>query len=183
MQLKNNLYLTIGLFTGAVVLLAAFGLYPLFGMVIKNSQKIVEYRAQGALFSTQNIALEDFKKNYASYQKQLETVESFFVDSANPVAFIEFLETAAEASGVDVEIISVKSPDEKSALATRAVTFQVAAYGGFLPVLEFFQRAELGPYLVKVGQVSVRKPDVTATNEKNLGKGVVLNVTMEVLSK
>ena len=180
---KNKIFITpiIGLLIS--FLLIVFLIWPVFMDIEAGSKEMLAQKGESSYIEIQNSKLESFKKNYESYKPNLERIDLSFVDSQDPVAFINFLEESASASNIEAEISLSQAFEKTSALSSLAISLNVSAEGGFLNVLRFAEELENGHYLIEINKLTIRRAaGLLAKNDKNSGD-VRADFLINVLAK
>lgn len=146
-------------------------IYPAFLSIKGGSGEILAKKGEMAALDMQSKELDAFKKNYIEYAPNFVRIDNTFVDAANPIEFIKFLETTAVEAGVGVEINVSSLP-----------RLQASVKGYFLDVLQFLEKIENGPYLLNVQKLVIAQ-DSDAAEGKNIQKSVIANFTLEVVTR
>lgn len=182
MKARNKMYTITGVFLLLCFMLLAFFIYPVFLDIEKISKDILSKKIEAASLDVQNRELEAFKKNYKEYGASLEKVHQSFVDTQNPVGFIEFLEKIAADSNVDPDINLNTPPKKEGQAGTSPTVFQIFIKGDFLDILAFSEQLERGPYLIKVKNVSIKKVEKSTAGKGDGRKSVEANFLIEAVA-
>ncbi len=179
----NKVY-SISIIFGAVsLLLVAFLIYPALSDIQKISDDILRDKNSAALITAEAGDLDNFNKNYPSYEANLKKIDQLFVDSDNPIEFIKFLENTADASGVAADINLSSNAPSRAAIASPTTVFQIRATGEFSKMLKFANRLETRDYLIKIQNISLTRSFVQAVDGKAVAKGVDANFIIEAVAK
>ncbi len=131
--------------------------------IIRGSAEIISQKGQDEFIELQNAELVRFKANREAYLPNFEKIASSFVDSNNPVNFIEFLENITSKSRVKSEIVWPNVRGD-SAAKNSSLDFTILVEGQFLDILNFSEKLEYGPFLVEIKSLSVRKNEIEKGN-------------------
>jgi len=173
METKKKIYIIASAFFLIAMFLILFFIYPLFKEISKKSRELVTQRNNLLFLEGQFNEVEKFKKNYETYRPNLDKIDNLFVDSQNPVNFIEYLEETASASGIELKISAPTILKEKTSLYDK---FQFSSTGGFSGTLKFIKNLETGPYLVQIQNISIG-------NIKDSQTSVGANIAIKVFAK
>ena len=167
MKLQNKNYIISTIFGSVTLALIIIFIYPCFNDVKENSQELFAAKKELILLNAQIRELENFDDNYTSYQPNIEKTNQLFVDSKNPIDFIQFLETIASDFGITIEM-SLLVPLTKGSKTEPwpNITFQVSSKGIFSNFLQFFERLEQSPYLIEAQNLTIKR-----LSDKELGIG------------
>ena len=145
------------LIPGAIILFLLFGaVNTIFSQVKKESENII-FQKKELLASEAKIEnFRDFEANVKKYQSDLEKIDKLFIDAAEPIGFIEFLESEASGSKISIAI-SPPVLKGKGNDFWPALEFAVSIKGSFPDFSEFLERLESAPYLVRVTSLHVNK--------------------------
>ncbi|MCX6719921.1 MAG: hypothetical protein NTV36_02330 [Candidatus Staskawiczbacteria bacterium] len=141
-------------------------------MVQKNAAANVEIARQKIILSMKTEQIKKFKADYDARKKNFDEVDQIFVDSQNPVDFIEFIENISDAEHINSKI-SVSSQTGENQLF-----FQIRTTGNYVHTFNFVRKLETGPFAVEINQFNVSK--LTA---KDSGDGVIADISISVLSR
>lgn len=154
MKAKNNLFITSLPFVLVSFMLIVFLVYPTFQDVKHLSGEIASNKERISFLYMQNNELNSFKKNMSAYSLNLNRAEKVFMDPANPVEFVKFLEKAASSLGIQV-VINLINTNQGTNVPESA--FQVYAVGNLQAMVKFSEQLEHGPYLLSVSRLSLSK--------------------------
>jgi hypothetical protein len=164
MKENNKIYVILLIFAIIILLLSIFLVWPLLKDIEKNSNDLISAKNNIISLSVQTKATENFKINYENYKSNLDKIEQMFVDSSNPVNFIEFLEDVAYNYQV-IPQINLSSTDSQG-----FISLQVSSKGEFLKVLNFIKKIEVGPYLVEVQNLTIKNSNESKDEQINIFK-------------
>lgn len=180
---KNPIYIKIAIFLLADILIIIFGIYPIVKDIKASINELAFGQKNMAFLENQVNEIENFKKNASLYKDNIDKAISMFINSENPVDFIEFLETASSSSEITSEIsIPANKEDTKSATAI----FQISAIGKFSNVIKFLEKIESGNYLVKVQNLTLKKIEdssLSKTAKRVTSDNVKATLLISVISK
>jgi len=152
MKNNNKIYIILSIFAAASLILIVFFILSIFKGIEGSSKELVSTKNNIDTLSAQTNATEDFQKNYGSYKPNLDKVNGLFIDSSNPVDFIEFLEGEAASSKIRVQI---SLPPSSPGLQHFAA-FQISSKGDFSGVLDFLKKIEKGAYLAEIENLTIK---------------------------
>ncbi len=166
---KKKIYMVISVFVSIALILIFVLIIPLVAEIKKNSFDLVSAKNNLVALGAQVKEITSFKDGYASYRPNFEKVDGVFIDPANPVDFIEFLEQTAYDTGVTAKISLAPS----SSGPQQAVSFTISSKGSFASVLEFVKKLETASYLVEIGSLNIRDlVENQGTNKKTSSTGL-----------
>jgi hypothetical protein len=152
MDTKKQIYIIISVFLLLLLLLILFFIWPLFREVKKSSESLSLQIKDAITLERQLQEAEKFQQKYESYQPGFQKIESMFVDSSNPVTFIEFLENIAQNKNIKLQISAPLFSIEKG---LTFANLQLFASGSFSGIIKFIKEIELGPYLIQTQNLSL----------------------------
>lgn len=179
--MKNikKLYSPLIIFSLISLSLIVFLIYPTFSDIKKSSKEVVLSKEMISNIFVQDRQLESFKKSFSQYETNLTKADRMFVDPENPVEFIKFLEKTAFGLGISINInLDVDSKEKDSEFLLSS--FRISAKGVLPNILEFSQKLENGPYLLKINQLSL---DNNLSEAERENKMVWANFLINVLNK
>jgi hypothetical protein len=175
MEIKKEIYISASASFLLIVSLSLFFIFPLINEITQTSKKMSLQINDRILLKSQFNEAGNFKQKYESYQTSLDKIDNMFVDSKNPVAFIEFLEKTASDFGINLQISAPSLINEGALTYSK---FQLSTSGGFSGTLKFLKKIESGEYLIKIQNLSV------ANNESaKQATQTATNITIKALSK
>ena len=175
MPVKNRIYIIIGLFSLAALCLVVLAVLPLLNNIKDESNQYSMLKNSAAVSESQFVQASKFEKDYQNYKSNLDKADRLFVDSNNPVDFIEFLERTANDAGIQLQI----SPPTFSKDEGGYATFQLSYSGDFPKIMKFLRNLEFGPYLVDVQTLAIGRPTAA---QKTSGE-TQANLLIKVLTK
>lgn len=101
--------------------------------------------------------IESFNNKYSGLNPNLEKIDQLFVDSKNPVSFIEFLEKISSDSQINSVIALQSSLQKEKVSGWQYLTFNISCDGDYLKTLKFLERLENSPYLIEVSNIAIKK--------------------------
>lgn len=150
MKVSNKKIYILGV---AVLLLVLIIILPLLYLIRKSSQELVAQKKELVSFQQKEKSFKDLQEKYEFYQKDLEKIDSLFVDPALPIEFIKFLEKSALNSQASIKVSlteEVKEPEP-------AISFSISFSGFFSNLFKFIDKLENGPYLIEIVNFNVKK--------------------------
>ncbi len=152
MASKNKIYIILGIFITLSLILVVCSVF-LFNGIIKKSKELLAGEEKIVVSEREFKDIEAFKKQYGDFEPNLEKIDQLFVDSHNPVGFIEFLEKTALGYGLSINM----SIPSFSGATTVTGAFQFYLTGGFPSIFGFIKEIENGPYLIQIKSLSITK--------------------------
>lgn len=140
----------------AIVLLAILA-YGMFGALLRTSARTGAAKQEAAFMQLQAVQLDDFKFRYPELQENLDKISGLFVDGSNPVDFITFLEGISRGANVQSEVSISPAAGKEGATQARNMMFLISLRGDFSDILDFSEKLEAAPYLVKVNSFKVAR--------------------------
>src|SRR3989344_2627105 len=153
---KNSIYTATSIFGLVILISILFVIIPLLGEIGK------------------------FKNNYELYKPNFNKIDQLYVDPKNPVDFFKFLE--AEASYYKIKSI-VSLSANLTGKNIQFINFKISTQGNFVDILAFLEKIETGPYLIKAGNLIIKKmPQADISKKSNL-EIVAADFSMEAYIK
>lgn len=160
-------------------------IYPIMSGIRRGGIDIATTKDQIAHADEQRQQLVNFEANSQNYKPYLESLDKSFVDPVNPIDFITFLENAALAAAVDIDI-KLLPLQQTSGGASSQIMLQISLSGDFGGILEFINHVERGPYLAMVQKVTIQNQTKDASmpgGAKIVREGVAANLILQVTPK
>ncbi|MCD6500868.1 hypothetical protein J7K42_02525 [bacterium] len=183
MTAKRKIYLINLSFLTVFCLGIIFGVLPLLAEIKKSSEDLRFQKRAFNLFQNQLTDLENFQKDYSSYQSTLEKIKKSFVSPDVPIRFIEFLEKEARESEIEIEIfpLTFSSPQSDS---WKSTGFRIFVGGPFSNCLRFLERLEQSSYLVEIFQLNIERMGEKGQRRfESLSPGdVIFNISLKTFS-
>jgi hypothetical protein len=181
---KSQIFIITSGFILIVLLFAAFIIIPLFNTIKDESQEVVSQRNNAFMSKSQSEQAKNFEKNYEVYRPNLEKIETLFVDSQNPVDFIEFLEKSASVLGGQVQI---STPSFYQEGISKVGTFNLSFVGDFSNAVKFLRQLEFGPFLISMKSLNMENHNDLSQKQDNTNKTTKkiqqTTVSIKVLAK
>ncbi len=152
MASKNKIYIISGIFAVLPLFLIACCIF-LFNGIVKKSKELLAGEEKVVVLQKEFDDIEAFKKQYNSYEPNLEKIDQLFIDSHNPVDFIEFLEKTTSDYGIE---LNMSVPSFSTGLPI-AGDFNVSLSGSFSKIFWFIKEIENGPYLIQIKNLDISK--------------------------
>ncbi len=149
----------------ALLSYAVFLIWSLLGEIMKSSRDLISSEGKISAMEVQVGEAEIFKNNYSKYAPNLEKMDQLFVDKANPVDFIKFLEDTAGSSQLDLKISLPPSLQSSSASVQNFIALQLSAKGKFSDALDFTKKIEMGPYLIEIENLTIQGSQEVANGQ------------------
>jgi len=136
--------------------LIVFCVWPIFNGIKKDSNDFISAKNDIVAMDAQNVETENFKQNIGVYEPSLEALSKMFVDPADPVNFIKFLEDTASGDKVSSKISLPPSSQDSTKPVQNFILFQFSSKGGFLDMKDFLKKIEAGPYLIEIENLTIQ---------------------------
>ncbi|MBI3337086.1 MAG: type 4a pilus biogenesis protein PilO [Candidatus Staskawiczbacteria bacterium] len=144
-----------------------FLIYPALRDVKNISKEIFLSKSKVISLNEQNMELNNFKKKYNNYSYNLEKVDQLFVDSKDPVNFIEFLEKTANDSGIGTDVKLDISLSKEGFNNLPVAISSIYGTGQFLNILKFSEKLDASPYLMRIKDLTIKKSPQEPTVDFN----------------
>jgi Tfp pilus assembly protein PilO len=141
----------------SVIFLAIVGI--VIGPLVLGIEDIgtnIKEQDQNMLVLEERIAkAKEFRAFRAENEKDLAKLEKALVKAEMPLDFINFLEDVSKECQVISSFSPIASPKaEKDGLP--AISFQVVITGNFSSAMKFLKKIESGPYLIQIGNLTIK---------------------------
>jgi len=133
-----------------------FIIYPLFSGLRLAAKDLASQQANLVQLEAEKQNMRNFKMFRSVYQENLAKIDNLFINIAEPVNFIEFLEKESAQSHLAVEI-SPLAPKTVKDDVWSSMEFSLKLFGSFTNFLRFFDKLESGPYLIEALNLDVRR--------------------------
>ena len=150
MNEKNKFYIFLGGSVLALLALIILGAGPLCQELQKNRRALAMEENIIALFDRQVESLNRFQDKVFAGARQLDEVESFFVNPEAPIEFLKFLEEESAKLGLGLEITPFSVSDQEFSLA-----FDLKFGGSVQDCFKFISRLENSPFLFQISRFTV----------------------------
>lgn len=151
---------------GIVILI--FSVYFLFNQIKEESQNLILQKNRLAELEIRSESFKKIQETRNIYQLNLEKINKLFINLAEPINFIEFLEKEAEAVQLSIEITPFSQREAKEG-SWPFMNFQLVFEGSFSNFLKFLERIESNSrFLIEVQNLNIRR---ITEKEKELAKG------------
>lgn len=154
METKKQIYIISSTFVLTIFFLLLFLVFPILNDIKQNSKDFANQKNSTYVLADEFDQAKEFQTNNKNFSVELDAINNIFVDSKNPVKFIQFLEKMASESNVSMEISKPYFVKEKSILIA---FLQLSVVGDFSSILKFTAIVESGNYLVKLQDLSIQK--------------------------
>jgi len=181
MKTDRKIIISLLVFILVISLCVIFIIYPLFNEIRKESEDLFAQKNILAGLEIKAKNLQKFQVTYENYEPDLEKINEVFVNPAEPVSFIEFLEKQASQSQLFIEILPLV-PEKAGKDLWPSMNFHLVLAGSFPDFLKFFEKLELSPYLIETLNLNTRRlyeGNIKAEKFKGFSVGDV-NVSLSV---
>jgi hypothetical protein len=176
MKTNNKIRIILLVFALASLFLVIFFIWPLLKEIDKNSRDLISAGKNIVILAAQSGETENFKNNYESYKPNLEKIDSLFIDPADPVNFIKFLEDTAAGDQVTLQISSPPSSQNSAKKGPNFIMFQFSSKGSFSQMSDFSRKIEMGPYVIEIENLTIQNaegfPVSASPEDKNISKNI-----------
>jgi len=174
MENNNKIYITLSVFGLLSLFLIIFFIWPTLKEIKINSENLVSAKNDIVILSAQTAETKNFEKNYENYKPNLEKIDQLFIDSSNPVDFIEFLENTAGNSQITSQISlppsSQNFQQSQGGASKDSIIFQFNSKGNFSDIMDFSKKIEAGPYFTEIESLTIQNLEASGTGVKSVPK-------------
>lgn len=161
MDIKKQIYIIISVLSLSLLFLILFFIWPLFKEIEQSSKSLALQKKSAVNLELQLEEAKKFKQKYESYRPAFQKIDSMFIDSSNPVKFIEFLENTAQNQNIKLQISAPLFSKEKD---LTFANLQLSASGDFSGIIKFIKEIEAGPYLIQTQNLNIENRKTTTAN-------------------
>jgi len=144
----------------------------LVGLVIRPLISNIKYSSENLVFQKERLAelenksenIKKFQIAYGSRQANFEKMNRLFINKEEPINFIKFLEKEAKTAHLSIEITPVTVKTVASDFWP-STDFSLTLNGSFPHFLQFLNRLESSPYLIKLSNLNLDKPGQSANGD------------------
>lgn len=148
----------ISVFLGIVILVfVTLLIYPKVLQIKKESENLVFQKNRLTGLEARIKNLKEFQTTYKTYRLDFERISQLFINSAEPIGFIEFLEREAAASRLPIEITPFSPQELMPGEYWPSMNFRLAITCPFPNFLEFLEKLESSPYLIEILNLDIRR--------------------------
>lgn len=152
MAIKKDIYIIILASFLLSLFLTLFFVCPLLKEIKQSSKTIISQKNSVFALKNKYDYAADFLSKSETYESNLEKMDRMFIDSQNPVVFIEFLEKTASESEVEVKI---STPSFLHEGPLSYAVLQLSCFGDFPKILRFVNALEMDSYLIDVKTLNI----------------------------
>ncbi len=175
-KIKKRIYITAAIYGLIASLLILFIIFFCLKTIKKNSEELVAGKSSIAFLENQVSEIEKFKNNYQSYEPNFNKINQLYVDQKNPVDLFKFLEKEASFYKIKSTVILSKNSLSQN---SQSINFEISIQGGFLDALNFLEKIETGPYLIKIKNLTIRKATENNIPKKSMSEIIEANFSIE----
>lgn len=135
---------------------AVFIIQPLISQIRKESNDFIFQKNQLAELEARIQNLKKFQQKYPLYQENLARINTLFINPAEPINFIEFLEKTAFNSQLSIEILPF-SPAKLEDDPWPSINFRLSLVGYPSNFLKFLEKLESAPYLIEILNLDIER--------------------------
>ncbi len=155
---NRKIYLSVLIIFLLCAAMVIFAVVPLYQQIKEKSEELVFQRRELVLQEQKDKNFDKFKEFYDNNKANLDKAETLLVDLDVPLDFINFLESIARESQIELGIASASSKAADSS-SWGFLTYQMTATGSFTSFLRFLTKIEASPYLTEVQGINIVKSD------------------------
>jgi len=155
---------------------------PLFNGIKEASNDLFCQKAALASFEAKTQNIQDFKVLYETEENNLTKIDDLFINSAEPINFIEFLEEESFNENLTIEI-SPLAPQTIKDDIWPSMNFKLNLFGSFPDFLKFFDKLEASPYLIEILNLNLRGMSVNELKREELKSFLTRDVEAVLLIK
>ena len=163
MKTKSKIYI-ISIFFLVFYTIIIFISFFLYNKIIEKSKNLTDEENKTMVLKNQMVEIEAFKIDNKLDGQNLEKIDNMFVDSQNPVDFVEFLDKSAADSGIKLNMSALTF--SKNGLSNSADS-QLSLIGNLPEIITFLKVIENGPYLIKINNLDITNDQLDITNVQN----------------
>ena len=179
MTSRKNIFIISGIL-GILTIIMIISSVFLFNEVVGASRNLLAEKQKIVISEKEFSELESFEARYDDYKSNLDKIEQLFISVKAPVVFIEFLEKIALGNNLELDM-SIPSVSQDG--STSLMSFQFSLIGNFSDIIRFTKIIENSPYLIKVGNINVKKYLAPNTDKKNISSVVRADFSVQALAK
>lgn len=152
----------------------------------RNSQEFLLERKALTLMEREFQEFENFEKNSAFYQSNLEKLDKLFLNPEVPIDFVQLLEEESKNIGLLIKISpSIITSREND--PWESIGFQILLTGSFPNCLKFLEKLQVSPWLLEVQRTEVKRiteKEFQSERLKDFSLGdVSLSIILKVYTK
>ena len=164
---------------GIVVLI--FLIYFLFNQIKEESRNLTLQKNRLAELEIRAENLKKFQETRNVYQPNLEKIKKLFINPAEPINLIEFLEKEAQLNHLSLEITPLSRAEAEK--LGPFMNFSLKLTGFFPDFLKFLERIESNTgFLIEIQQLSIKRV-VEKEKELEKEKGIEATLLIKVYSQ
>lgn len=122
----------------------------------RNSQEFLLERKMLTLMEREFQEFENFERDSAFYQSNLEKLDKLFLNPKVPIDFVQFLEEESGNIGLLIKISPSIITSRKSD-PWESIGFQILLTGSFPNCLKFLEKLQISPWLLEVQMTEVKR--------------------------
>ena len=122
----------------------------------RNSQQFLLEKKALTSMEREFQEFEDFERNSAFYQSNLEKLDKLFLNPEVPIDFIQFLEEESNNIGLLIKI-SPSIITSRESDPWESIGFQILLTGSFPNCLKFLEKLQVSPWLLEVQMTEVKR--------------------------
>jgi Tfp pilus assembly protein PilO len=149
LDFRQKFYFTIG-FLSLLFSLLLFGVvFPRFREIERAFESLRAAKQERSSLELQLASLREFATRLDELDNEFQKIrEDVFVDSKAPIEFVQFLESMAANTGLDIKIISATQTRGK--VFEKALLFDIEITGSASGAFRFLAKLEKASYFVEI---------------------------------
>lgn len=155
MEHLRKIYIFIIVLGVLIIGLIVFSIIPLFEKIQKGSEDFIKEREKLVLIFQKKEEAKKLDVIYRNHQSDFNKIDDLFVNSENPIEFIEFLEKTAADLTIQLEISSMSEKIKEDVWPS--FSLQLLISDSFEKFLKFLKKLENAPYLIEFFDFNVKK--------------------------
>jgi Tfp pilus assembly protein PilO len=171
-------FILMGFFAFSVIFLG----YPLIKDIENRTGQLVEVKKDLNFITTKSESINSIKEKYLSIKSDIDKIDSFLIDSENPIDIIELWEQEASKNGLQIEISASKGKEETDDYWPYLI-FQIRLNGPFIGLMRFFEKLESSQYLIDITGFGITSPKIESQSQEIPPNYVNANFNIKAYAK
>jgi Tfp pilus assembly protein PilO len=152
-------------------------LKPKLNDISKTRDDVQSAQDEQSSLQTQLAHLKDVQRRAPQIEAQIQHVEQYLPDNPDLPGFIRLVQSAATASGIDLQSIAPSPPSAlQTAPGVSVISVTLTIQGGFFRVEDFLSRLEGLQRAVEVRALALSPIETELSNEVSLTSTVTLQM-------
>jgi len=116
----------------------------------------------------------NFEKRLLFFSEHLQRLDRMFIDTSNPLDFVEFLEKTAQEGNLEIGLSPFYEEGEEG------ISVRVSLRGDFNQIIKFIHKIETAPYFISIGNVVLKEEKIS---EKKTDRRIEADLVLKGLKK